>query len=75
MKNNISIESYISLQEKDSTYQFSNNMVEFLAATTYERIHRHAKEFNWNISYIKHTDQKKGSGYKKSKKQISRIMG
>lgn len=56
------------MQEKDSTYQFSNNMVEFLAATTYERIHRHAKEFNWNISHIKHTDQKKVLVIKKAKK-------
>ena len=43
-------------------------MVEFLAATTYERIHRHAKEFNWNISHIKHTDQKKVLVIKKAKK-------
>lgn len=71
MENNLSIKDYISQQEEDATYQFSNNMTEFLAATTYERIYRHAKEYNWNISYVKHTAQKKGFSYKKSKKQIS----
>lgn len=34
MENNLSIKDYISRQEEDATYQFSNNMTEFLAATT-----------------------------------------
>lgn len=73
MKNNISIENYISLQEKDSTYQFSNNMTEFLAATTYEKIHRYAKEYNWNISYVKHTAQKKVLVIEKAKNKFPEL--
>lgn len=73
MENNLSIKDYISRQEEDATYQFSNNMTEFLAATTYERIYRHTKEYNWNISYVKHTDQKKVLVIEKAKNKFPEL--
>lgn len=73
MENNLSIKDYISRQEENATYQFSNNMTEFLAATTYERIYRHAKEYNWNISYVKHTDQKKVLVIEKAKNKFPEL--
>lgn len=48
-------------------------MTEFLAATTYERIYRHAKEYNWNISYVKHTDQKKVLVIEKAKNKFPEL--
>ncbi|ULQ60769.1 hypothetical protein K7I13_05740 [Brucepastera parasyntrophica] len=64
---------FINLQKESLLYELKNRMAECLSATTKERLFRHAKTYNWEISVLPKTDFGKVLIIKKQGSKIPEI--
>ena len=64
---------YLEKQKSAIVDEFVNAMLTCLVATTHDRIHKHAKQYGWELSSLPGTDAKSVIVLKKSENAISEL--